>query len=79
MLTATTTRPQRVLLGLAPALVTLAMLPFAMAAAADPRVPGPIWVLGILFVALGWYSYLSVPRTISGQWPPLGCSHMIPS
>jgi hypothetical protein len=65
MLTATTTRPQRVLLWLAPALITIAMLGFAAAAASDPRAPGPIWILGVLVVAVGWWSYVSIPRRIA--------------
>ena len=64
MLTATTTRPQRVLLWLAPVLITIAMLGFAAAAASDPRVPGPIWILGLIAVAVGWWSYMSIPRRI---------------
>jgi len=65
MLTATTTRPQRVLLWLAPAFITIAMLGFAAAAASDPHAPGPIWILGVIVAAVGWWSYVSIPRRIS--------------
>jgi len=65
VVTATTTRPQRVLLWLAPALITIAMVSFAVGAASDPRAPGPIWILGIIAVAMGWWSYVSIPRRIA--------------
>jgi hypothetical protein len=65
MLTATTTRPQRVLLWLAPALITIAMLGFTIGAASDPRAPGPLWILGVIIVAVGWWSYASIPRRIA--------------
>lgn len=65
MVTATTTRPQRVLLWLAPALITIAMVGFAAGAASDPRAPAPIWILGVIAIAVGWWSYVSIPRRIA--------------
>lgn len=65
MVTATTTRPQRVLLWLAPALITIAMVGFAAGAASDRRAPAPIWILGVIAIAVGWWSYVSIPRRIA--------------
>jgi hypothetical protein len=65
MLTATTTRPQRVLLWLAPVLITIAMLGFTTAAVSDPRAPWPLWILGLIILAFGWWSYASIPRRIA--------------
>ena len=64
MLTATTTRWQRVWLWLAPSLITLALLAFAASAASDPRAPAPLWLIGVLGVGLAWFSFLSIPRRI---------------
>ncbi len=65
MLTATTTRLQRTLLWLAPAVTTAGMLGFAFAAASDPRAPGVFWVLGPIAVGIAWWSYVSIPRRLA--------------
>lgn len=65
MVTATTTRPQRVLLWLAPALITIAMVGFAAGAASDPRAPGANLDTRGYRHRLGWWSYVSIPRRIA--------------
>jgi hypothetical protein len=64
MITATTTTLQRVLLWLAPSLVTVALLVFAADAALDSGVPGLPWIPLLLGAPLVWFSYLSVPRRL---------------